>query len=425
MQPMKMKRGPIFYGWWIVGAAVIVGLYVGGIVVYGFTAIFDPIVQEFGWSYAAVSFAASLRGAESGLLEPVVGRLVDRWGVRRLIFAGGLFTAGGLFLLSNTNSLAMFYGSFILLAFGMSACGTTALVTGVATWFRERLGLATGIALCGFGLGGLILPVMVELIAKLGWRETFAILGAGALVLLLPLSFVFRHRPEAYGCLPDGRMPECATDEKAEARSSEITPIEPDITLGQAARTRPFWLLTIAFTIQTAVIITVVTHVMPYLTSVGIARITAGVAGTAIPVLSIFGRLGLGTLGDKTNRTRVSAAAYVLMGVSTMFFAAVPVLGTWTLYAFLPMFGIGYGGVVALRPALTREHFSGSHFGSIFGAIVGINAFGGLVAPPLAGRYFDMHGNYHLVWIVLSVLALVASALVVASHWRARTKAAI
>ena len=413
---MKMKKHRVFYGWWIVVASVVVGLYVGGIVVYGFTAIFDPIVQEFGWSYAAVSFAASLRGAESGLLEPVVGRLVDRWGARRLIFAGGLFTAGGLFLLSNTNSLVMFYGSFVLLAVGMSACGTTALVTGVAAWFRERLGLATGIALCGFGLGGLILPVMVELIARLGWRETFAILGVGALVLLLPLSLVFRHRPEAYGCLPDGRMPECTTNEHVEVLFAQQSSREVDIGLRQAMRTGPFWLLTLAFTIQTAVVITVVTHVMPYLTSIGIARMTAGVAGTAIPVLSILGRLGLGSLGDKTSRTRVAAASYVTMGLGLLFFATAQAHGTWTLYGFLLLFGVGYGGVVSLRPALTREHFGGAHFGSIFGAIVGINAIGGIVAPPLAGWYFDTRGDYHLVWVVLSILAIVAAGLVLASR---------
>jgi len=185
-----MKQSGVFYGWWIVAGSVLVGLYVGGIIVYGFTAIFEPIVQEFGWSYAAVSFAASFRGAESGLLEPVVGRLVDRWGPRRVVFAGGLFTAAGLFMLSNTTSIAMFYGSFVLLAAGFSSCGTTVLVSAVANWFRARLAFATGIALSGFGVGGLILPVMVALISRYGWRETFLVLALGALVLVLPLSLL-------------------------------------------------------------------------------------------------------------------------------------------------------------------------------------------------------------------------------------------
>ena len=413
--PMNTKHSRIFYGWWIVGATVVVGLYVGGIVVYGFTAIFDPIVKEFGWSYAAVSFAASLRGAESGLLEPVVGRLVDRWGPRRLIFTGGLFTAAGLFLLSNTTSLVMFYGSFVLLAVGMSACGTTTLVTGVATWFRARLGLATGIALCGFGLGGLVLPVMVALIAQHGWRDTFEILGIGALVLLLPISLVFRHKPEAYGYLPDGRQPERTAEALDSSRLIRQSQDVAAIGVRQAIRTRSFWFLTLAFTFQTAIVITVVTHVMPYLTGIGISRMTAGVAGTAIPVLSILGRLGLGALGDRMNRTRVAAWAYGMMGLGMLCFAAAPMLGTWTLYAFLLLFGVGYGGMAALRPALTREHFGGGHFGSIFGVVVGINAAGGIVGPPVAGWFYDTSGNYLVVWVALAVLAIGAAGLVLAS----------
>jgi len=262
---MEAKRPRIFYGWWIVGATMLVGLYVGGIIVYGFTAIFEPIIDEFGWSYATVSFAASLRGAETGLLEPVVGRFVDRWGSRPIIFVGGLFTAGGLFMLSHTTSLAMFYGSFILLAVGMSACGTTSLVTGVANWFRRRLGLATGIALCGFGLGGLVLPAMVALIAHYGWRPTFDILAAGALILLLPTSLVFRHRPEDYGYLPDGRQPDATPSGQNRATVAPATIAEPFLTAREAVRTRSFWLLTLAFSVLTAANITVVTHVMPYL----------------------------------------------------------------------------------------------------------------------------------------------------------------
>jgi len=396
----------------MVGATAIVGLYVGGIIVYGFTAIFEPIIQEFGWSYAAVSLAASLRGAETGLLEPVAGRFVDRWGSRRLILLGGLFTAAGLFLLSNTTSLAMFYGSFVLLAVGMSACGTTVLVTGIANWFRAKLGFATGVALCGFGLGGLMLPVMVSLIAHYGWRTSFAMLGAGAIVLLLPLSLVFRHRPEDYGYAPDGREPEPAVSAQPHASIDARLPDDGHIDVRRAVKTPAFWLLTVSFTVFTGANLTTVSHVMPYLSSIGFTRTSAGAVATIAPLLSIVGRLGLGALGDRLNRTRVSFAAYVMVGLGMLCFAAVPVSGLWTLLPFLLLFGIGYGGVTALRPALTREYFGRGHFGSIFGLVMGINAIGGIVGPPLAGRTFDVLGDYRPVWIVIAVLCLTAACLI-------------
>ena len=95
------KPSRIYYGWWIVGASVLVAMYAGGVVFYGFTAIFEPIANDMGWSYAQISLAASLRGLELGLLAPLTGILTDRLGPRRLIFSGALITAVGLFLLSQ------------------------------------------------------------------------------------------------------------------------------------------------------------------------------------------------------------------------------------------------------------------------------------------------------------------------------------
>ncbi|MFC2008696.1 MFS transporter [Chloroflexota bacterium] len=410
MRPIR-----IFYGWWIVGAAVLVGLYVGGVVVYGFTALFDPLIREFGWSYATVSFAASLRGAESGLLEPVAGRLVDRWGPRRLVFVGGLFVTGGLLLLSNTSSLAMFYGAYVLLPVGFSSCGTTVLVSGVGNWFRARLGFATGIALCGFGLGGLILPGMVALIDHCGWRVAFEILAVGAIILLLPLSLVFRHRPEQYGCRVDGGHSDSAIRTDAPP-SVESVSYEPDIGVRQALRTRSFWLLTVAFTFHTGAVLTVTTHVMPYLDSIGIGRMSAGLMATGIPVLSILGRLGLGYLGDRASRTRVTILGMGAMSLGIVCFILVPSVGVLALLAFLVLFGIGYGGVTALRPALTREYYGRAHFGSIFGLVVGVNAIGGIIGPPAAGWIFDTFADYHIAWIPLAILLAAAALIILAAR---------
>ena len=115
-----MKGFKIFYGWWIVAAAFVTGLYMAGVVFYGFTTIFEPIADELGWSYTQVSLASSIRGLEAGLLAPLVGLLVDRWGPRRLVFSGVIFTALGLLLLGQIQNLGMFYASFLLLALGMS-----------------------------------------------------------------------------------------------------------------------------------------------------------------------------------------------------------------------------------------------------------------------------------------------------------------
>ena len=164
------KSHSIYYGWWIVSASFFISLYTGGAIFYGFTAIFEPIANDMGWNYTQVSFAASLRGLEMGILAPVTGILVDRLGPRKLIFSGAIILAAGLILLSRTTSLGMFYGAFILLAIGMSCCTATVLLTAAANWFRRNLGLVNGIVLSGFGFGGLMVPVIVKLIDIYEWQ---------------------------------------------------------------------------------------------------------------------------------------------------------------------------------------------------------------------------------------------------------------
>jgi len=402
----------IFYGWWIVAASFLIALYVGGVVFYGFTAIFEPIADEFGWSHTQISFAASLRGLEMGLLAPVIGMLVDRWGPRRLISAGAAFTACGLLLLSQTNSLLMFFGAFLLIALGMSSCTMTVLMTAVANWFRHKVGIASGIAVSGFGCGGLLVPVIVRFIELYQWRSTMVILAMGMLGIVLPLSLLFRHRPEQYGYLPDGR----AADGVAfDSSSGAAQAIQTDVTARQALKSRTFWHIAVPFTYHVMTVSAIVTHVMPYLSSIGIARARSSLVATGIPLMSVFGRLGLGSLGDRVDRRRVAAYAYAMMGLGALCFARVPGGGTWLFVPFLILFGIGYGGNNALRPSLTREHFGRTSFGTVFGLLIGVNMLGGFVGPPAAGWVFDTWGSYQGIWFVLAGLAVAAMVTVLAT----------
>src|SRR4030042_4819413 len=106
---LPFGRSHIFYGWWIVLACFIIGLYTGGIIFYGFTAFIDPLVREFGWSYTQVSFAMSLRGIEMSFISPLVGFLVDRYGPRRLVFLGVVTIGLGFFMMGVSYSLWVVY----------------------------------------------------------------------------------------------------------------------------------------------------------------------------------------------------------------------------------------------------------------------------------------------------------------------------
>jgi len=401
---MFNRSHKVFYGWWIVSASFFIALYVGGVVFYGFTAFFEPIADELGWSYTQISLAASLRGLEMGLLAPLIGIFVDRWGPRRLIFSGVIITAAGLILLSVTTSLGMFYGAFALIAIGMSGSTTTVLMTAVTNWFRRKIGIASGIAICGFGFSGLLVPVIVDLIDVYEWRMAIVILALGMLVIVLPLSLLFRHKPEQYGYSPDGQREPVAYDNSLNVTKA----VEISVGVKEAIKSGTFWRLALSFTYHMMVISATFTHVMPYLSSIGVARSLSSLVAAGIPLTSIGGRLGLGWLGDKIDRRVVATASFAVMGSGLLCFGYASAAGTRLLVAFLVLFGIGYGGANTLKPSLVREYFGRGSFGKIFGLMMGVGALGGIVGPTLAGWVYDNWGSYQSIWFVFAGLAIVA-----------------
>jgi len=403
---LNWRPSSVFYGWWIVGACFLIALYMGGVIFYGFTAIFEPIANEFGWSYTQISLALSLRGLEIGLLAPLIGLLVDRWGPRRLIL-GGITIAGlGLVLLSYVTSLGMFYGAFALVAIGMSGCTSTVLMTTVANWFHKKVGMASGITLCGFGASGLLIPLVVRLIDTFGWRTAIATLGLGMLGIALPLSLLIRHKPEQYGYLPDGATASAVIPDEDSAPAQTV---REGIGAKQALKSSTFWHISLAIMCQFMVVSAVVTHVMPYLSSIGIARITSGFIASAIPLLSIAGRLGFGWLGDRFDSKRIATITFALMTLGLISFEYTSSGQIWLFVPFLLLFTAGYGGTNPVRSILLAEYFGRSNFGAIYGCIVGVAMIGNIAGAPLAGWVFDNWGSYQYTWLAFAGLAAAAT----------------
>ena len=402
------KPSRVFYGWWIVFATFVIALYVGGVVYYGFTALFEPIANEFGWSYVQVSVAVSLRGLELGVLAPVTGLLVDRWGPRRLIVVGVALTGIGLMLLSQVNSLAMFYLVFALIAFGTSCFSITILVTAVANWFRRRVSLAIGITSTGFGFSGLLIPLVVRIIDTYEWRAAMVIFGVGLCLVGIPLAFAVRHKPEHYGLFPDGDVYSQGMQDEG---NNTIKTIEIESGVKDALRSRAFWHISVASMFQSIILHATVTHVMPYLSSINITRLIGGWVASGIPLISIAGRLGFGWLGDRMSKKRLIVIGFVMVSLGIFTFANVTVNTLWLLVVFLLLFGIGYGGNNILRMALIRDYFGRRWFGSIHGMTMGVLTIGHMSGPVLAGWVYDTWGSYRGIWIAFSILALIAIAI--------------
>ena len=400
----------IFYGWWIVLACFLLALYRGGAATYGFTAFFDPIVEEFGWSYTTVSIAFSFRGLEMGILAPLMGFLVDRLGPRKLAFSGVLITGFGLILLGLTTSLAMFYGAFVLFIFGASGCSGTVFMTAAAHWFRRNVGKAMGIVACGGSAGGILIPLIVWLIDVYQWRITLIILGLGMWALGIPLSFIIRHRPEQYGYLPDGEIP-------AEPSSGYQIRDRGEGSFKDALKSGTLWKIGVAEVIRHMIAMAIITHVMPYLSSIGMSRVSAAFVATSIPLFSIIGRFGFGWLSDIFDKRYLLVVLYCFFGVGTLVFSYIHV--KWLILPFLLLFSPAFGGVAPLRGAIVREYFGRVSFGRVLGIISGMGAIGMVIGPAVAGWTFDTVGSYHPVWLWFAgtnVIAIVLMLLLKAPH---------
>ncbi len=388
----------IFYGWWIVFSGFFISFYAGSIIFYGFTAFFEPLIKEFGWSYTQLSFASSFRGIEMSILAPLAGFLVDRFGSRLMLLCGVTIVGAGLICLSFTQSLWMFYLSYILIGFGGGGCSSLVLMKGIANWFHRDIGKATGIMTSGFGASGLLLPVIVWLIDAYGWRSAMVVMGAGMLIIGIPLSMLVRNTPESCGMHPDGREPE---DESVHARASLAPAGRPESRLRSVIKNPVFVGLAISEMVRMTAAAAVFTHIMPYLSSLNFSRTAAGLVAGSISVLSIAGRFGLGWLADHFNKRLILAATYGLTSLGLLALCFVD--KRWVLFLFLGLFPVGYGGSMVLRAAILRENFGRDSFGRLFGLILGAAATGGLVGPPLAGLIFDTWSNYLFAWLGLSL----------------------
>jgi len=402
------KRGKLFYGWYIVIAAALSNAAVGGIMVYGVTAMVDPIYAAFGWTYAQISLAMTLRGVENGVLNPVVGFLADRVSGRKLMFCGTVLACGGLFMLSRVSSLAMFYGAFVIITLGTSLTSHLVPLTVIMRWFRTNAAKASAWFSIGIGLGAFTVPIVAFAIDAVGWQTALAMLAGIILVLALPLVFVIRDRPEDSGLLPDGASPPDETTQPAAEPVKEVAP-EPYLSVRQAVRTRAFWQIGFAAMFWIAGFASFVLYVMPYLEYVGVPRTMASLVAMAVPAVSLPSRILMGWLADRFPTKNVIAVAIALIGSGLLLFGGVSADTTALLVICVIVLGIGLGGMTPLGAPLNREYFGTKHFGAIYGLGGVFFTLGSIATPPLVGLFYDRTGGYGDTWWLLGALALVGA----------------
>lgn len=391
-----MKRPPLFYGYLIVAAcACVQAIGVGSYVSFG--VFFKSLLAEFNWSRATLSGAHSLTFLVAGLLGILVGRLTDRFGPRILMTVAGFFCGFALLLMSRINEpwqLYLFYS--LLFGMGLSAVDVIALST-TARWFVRRRGVMTGLVKMGTGSGQLVMPLVASLlIAGLGWRTAYVIMGAMAMLLLILTAQLLRRDPARMGLAPDGGL-------RTETSGSE--PPQPGASLAEALRNRQFWTIFFANLAACFSLMSVMLHIVPHATDIGIpATAAAGVLST-IGGVSMAGRFVIGNAIDRVGNRASMIFCFVMLIAVLLWLQVAEEL--WMLYLFAAVYGFTHGGFFTVISPIVAEYFGLRSHGLLFGMAVFAGTVGGFIGPIFAGRVFDVTASYSLAfWVCIVSAAL-------------------
>jgi OFA family oxalate/formate antiporter-like MFS transporter len=398
----------IFYGWYIVGFGTFVVIINTSIFLIGFTAFLDPMIATFGWSVAQISLASSMRSVETGIFNPLWGKLVDSWRAKWLAVIGVFLMGLGTIVLGQANSLALLYVSYIVSGMGSSLVVSQIPNTLIARWFKKDIGKASGIVYAGTGVAGLLTPLLIRMIDIYGYQICLTYIGIGILVLGTPLSLILRDRPEDYGLLPDGGDLNLLKPNSTISRDSSMT-------VKQTIATPAFWMMNLAWFFHMTAASTIAAYIMPFLGSLGMKRQIAGVLTMALWSVGIPGRIGLGLLCDKLGgKYTVALSSIVTAGALFLLWSSQDNPGFMIVLLIVLLLGIGWGGAVTLKPPLLREYFGTKNFSTIFGLTVVPQVLVQVVVVPLVGRQFDITGDFRPSWLILAFAAMVAALLMLA-----------
>ena len=395
------KKDRLFFGWWIVLASYVIQVLNGGLLFHAFGAYILPLQAEFGWGRAAVSGVFSMVRAESGILGPLQGWLIDRYGPRSIMRIGIVLFGIGYLLFSRIESLWELYLSFALIALGSSLGGFIPIAATITNWFSRQRATALGISMTGMGVGGLLIPLVVWSLTNYGWRDTAFFSGLLILLCGLPATQLMRYSPEAYGLLPDG--------DSAPATGRDPSPgDEPCFTTRQALRTSSFWLLSIGHSSALFVVGTVLVHQIPHMVEhIGISQEHAATNVTLLLVFMISGQLLGGWIGDRINKRWVMVGCMWMHAVALLLFAFATTRLEIALFAAIH--GSAWGVRGTLINAIRADYFGRASYATISGFASLIIMVGMTTGPLFAGYLHDLTGGYQQAFMVLAGLSALGS----------------
>ena len=402
-ESLEQRQDPkqFFYGWYLVAVGVFL-LSISSLGVFRGMSPLMPVLQKnFGWTRTQISLSSLLTRVEGAALGPIEGFLIDRIGARKMVLIGFSIMAVGFVLFSFIQNLWQFYAVFILINLGNGIGGWLAVVTILNSWFRRKRTIAMAGAMSGILIAGIFVPPYTIALNH-GFRVTVFVFGLIILAVALPCVKIIKNNPEELGLLPDGAETESDLDKSTPSKISQDQ--EMEFTVGQALKTRVFWILTVAHVSSTISLATLSIHLMARLQDIGLSSTTASYIELVSSVVALPSLFVAGWLGDKVSKKYLVALFLFLQGISTIVLTVANGLPLALLFAVF--YGIAFGGRIPLMTAIRGDYFGRKAFASIMGWSMLPNGILMAIAPVWAAWMFDTYGSYTVPFLSYAVINL-------------------
>ena len=406
--PRRRGISGVYFGWWLVAAAFTAQLISVGAQNYVFGAFQTPMTDELGWSPSQYVAARTIGMALFALTGLFIGTYVDRHGGRRLMLVGALILGVAMFGQSFVQELWQWWLlNGVILTSGAAMTGNLVVNVTVAKWFVENRGRASGIAAMGVSFAGIsITPLAALLIDEFGWRQAWRWLALGAVLVLIPVSFLMRRTPEDHGLYPDGKSAEeVAGGGGARAAADYAT----SLTRAQALRTRSFYLLVGAFGLGVLSVGVILINAIPYMEDAGYPRTTGALMITVVSIPAMLTKPVWGYLIDRVDARHMSMLGFVVSGISLVFLVtSVRAQADLLVYTAFFALGVGWGGLIPLQEVVWASFYGRRYLGAVRSAGMPFALFLSASGPLLTALYFDRVGNYDGAFLAVAAFALVA-----------------
>ena len=400
--------------WGIAVAAVIMQVCLGA--VYGWSVFVKPLQATQHWSLTQVSLTFTLAIAFLGVGTVIGGLWMDHVGPRIVASVAGVLYGLGFLVAAwavrNHSMVGLYVGYGVISGIGMGM-GYICPVATITKWFPDRRGLMTGIAVCGYGAGALVMsPIAARLIISHGIPTTFIGLGIVYLILVVITAQFYTNPPQ--GWRPAGWEPRSAV---AKAASSY------DFSVTEAMGTWQFWLLWLMLFLNVSAGIMIISQASPMAQQlVGLTPIAAaGIVGI-ISIFNALGRVFWAWVSDGLGRSRVY---FLLYAIQAVIFFSLPHIHTRVMFTILvAIIGLCYGGGFGTMPSFTADFFGAKYMGGIYGWILLAWGAGAIPSPILIAHLHQQTGQYASAIHVIAIVMLVSLLLPILARRPNRDRAA-